>query len=66
MQSFLIAKLVEVVLTLLSDKVMKQVVDAFLDLIEDAVENSENKVDDAVVLPICKRIRETFNVPDND
>jgi len=40
--------------------------DQLLDLVEDMVENSDTKVDDAVVLPLIKLIRTSFQIPDND
>jgi hypothetical protein len=45
---------------------LKEFADMALDFIEDAVQKSENQVDDAVVLPILKRFRESFDIPDND
>lgn len=45
---------------------LKKFVDAGLDAIENAVEGSENTIDDKLVLPICKVIRGTFDIPDND
>jgi hypothetical protein len=41
-------------------------VDAGLDYIEDYVSKTENTMDDQVVLPMCRIIREVLNVPDND
>jgi hypothetical protein len=41
-------------------------VDAGLDHVEDTVEASENKLDDAVILPLCALVRKVLNVPDND
>jgi hypothetical protein len=66
MRSILIAQLVNVLLNILSNDIMKLAVDKMLDFIEDYVTDSANKVDDALVLPLCRRIRETFDVPDND
>lgn len=62
----LIKALVETVLTFASPTLMKQVADGILDLIEDTVINSQNKMDDMVVLPLCQRCREVFNVEDDD
>uniref|UniRef100_A0A6M3MBI8 Uncharacterized protein n=1 Tax=viral metagenome TaxID=1070528 RepID=A0A6M3MBI8_9ZZZZ len=53
-------------LKVLRPEVLKKSVDAMLDVIEDSVEKSANKVDDIVVLPLCALIRRTFDVPDND
>jgi hypothetical protein len=52
--------------TVLTPENLRKFVDAGLDAIEDLVQESENKIDDAIVLPICKTIRTAFNVPDND
>ena len=53
-------------LKVLSPEVLRKAVDAMLDVVEDAVADSTNVLDDTVVLPLCKLIRSTFNVPDND
>ena len=62
----LLLKLIPTLLGLLKGDVLKKAVDALLDAIENAVEKSENKVDDAIVLPLCNLIRNTFNIPDDD
>lgn len=53
-------------LKLLTPDILKQAVDKMLDVIEDAVSKSENKVDDVLVLPLCELIRNTFAIEDND
>jgi len=53
-------------LKVLSPETLRNAVDAMLDVVEDAVAESSNVLDDTVVLPLCKLIRSTFNVPDND
>jgi len=53
-------------LKILSPETLKKGVDALLDVVENSVEKSENKVDDMIVLPLCKVIRDTFGVEDND
>ncbi len=58
--------LMDAVSTFASEDLMMRVADGILDAIENAVENSSNKVDDMVILPICKRTREVFNIEDND
>ncbi|MGD9156813.1 MAG: hypothetical protein PVG39_00265 [Desulfobacteraceae bacterium] len=40
--------------------------DAGLDYIEDRVIASENKVDNALILPACSLVRTVLRVPDND
>jgi hypothetical protein len=57
---------VQSILAMASDEVVKAGMDALLDKIEDAVEASENQVDDMVVLPMCRRVRELMDIPDDD
>ena len=45
---------------------VKKWVDIGLDILESAIEKSETKYDDMVVLPIIKIIREAFDIPDDD
>ena len=53
-------------LELLTPDVIREGLDAFLDIVEDRAVDSTNKIDDALVLPICKVFRFTLNIPDND
>ena len=63
----LLKSLVETMLELLPDEKAKEIVDKALDKIEQTVEASSNKLDDAIVLPIIKKlIREPFGIEDND
>jgi hypothetical protein len=52
--------------SMLTPELLRRGVDALLDVIEEAVEKSPNKIDDIVVLPLCKLIRNTFDIPDED
>jgi hypothetical protein len=45
---------------------LKKWVDYALDIIEKKVEESPNKFDDMIVLPIIKLGRSQFDIPDND
>lgn len=40
--------------------------DKLLDSIEDVVESSETMIDDAVILPLVRLLRASFDIPDND
>lgn len=66
----LIVKMVGIVITKILSSVTKDVSQVFLDKIfdaaEDAIAKSENTVDDAVLLPAIEKIRELFDIPDND
>ena len=40
--------------------------DRVLDLVENLIEQSETRIDDAVVLPLLRVVRSAFSIPDND
>jgi hypothetical protein len=50
----------------LDEATMKRAADGLLDVIEDAVESTPNKIDDAVVLPLVRKLRQAFDVADLD
>ncbi len=54
--------IIPALLKLLTPDILKKAVDAMLDKIEESVKASENKVDDVLVLPLIKVIRNTFNI----
>ncbi|VAX24845.1 hypothetical protein MNBD_NITROSPINAE03-2035 [hydrothermal vent metagenome] len=58
---FIVAQLIKA----LTPDLMKRFADKILDAVEDAIQKSENKFDDAI-LPLLTLIRSAFNVPDND
>lgn len=62
----LVTSILGTLLSLLTPEIFKSALDAALDKIEDAVAASPNKVDDAIVLPLCKKARQLLDVPDND
>lgn len=64
MQEYLLKLLVDMLLDRLTPSAMQKIVDMTLDYIEDYVESTENRVDDAIILPLCEMIRATFNVED--
>jgi len=66
MKQTLIELLLKAVLTFLSEDQLKEFADTLLDFVENAVEKSGTTLDDAIVLPICKKVREAFGIPDND
>ena len=47
------------------DKV-RDAADNLLDKLEELVEGTGTKIDDAVLEPVFERIRETFNIPDGE
>lgn len=58
--------LIPFILTMLTKEQLKEFADMALDFVENAVQKSENPIDDIVVLPILQRLRDTFDIPDND
>ena len=61
-----LTNMVTAILSLLDDQTVKEFIDAGFDRIEDLVKASDNKIDDAVVLPMMAKIRQIIGVPDND
>jgi len=47
-------------------ELLRDQVDALLDIIERGIEESDTKVDDAVVGPIIDLVRVSFDIPDGD
>lgn len=66
MKSMMIAQLVNVLLTVVPDNMLKSLLDSLLDKIEEAVIDSSTKLDDAIVLPLVNKIRQQLDIPDND
>ena len=62
----IIINLFGLILAQLKPEILKEVIDKGLDVIEDKVAKTPNKIDDAIVLPLCAKIREAFDIPDND
>jgi hypothetical protein len=60
----IIIRLIGTLLSLVSNETIKKALDSFLDVIENAVEKTPNKIDDALVLALCKKIREALDVPE--
>ena len=66
LQTLLIQQLVTALVMLLSPEVLKRGLDVLLDLVEEAVSQTENRLDDLVVLRLCAQIRQVCDVPDHD
>ena len=62
----LIVSLIPHLLASLPKDIIRTGIDKLLDVIEDAVKKSETEIDDATILPICKMIRDSLGIPDND
>ena len=62
----LITQIVTMILSLLTKEQGKKLLDKLFDWIEDMVADTENKIDDAVILPLVNKARDILDVPDND
>ena len=67
----MVIKMFIAILTLMLDRLITPEMlqkhgDKIFDFIENAVADSETKIDDMAVLPIIKFFRVKFNIPDND
>lgn len=70
MQSVILTVLMPIIMGMLEDLLTPQNLqkygDKFFDFVEDAVADSETKIDDLTVLPVIQLLRRTLNIPDND
>lgn len=66
MQIWLVQQIMAALIIKLDADTIKRAADAMIDAVEDAVENTETELDDAVVIPLLDALRAAFNVPDND
>jgi hypothetical protein len=62
----LLQKLMEQLILRLPADVLKRFVDMFLDWAENLVEKTKTQLDDITILPMCRLVRNTFDIPDND
>ena len=66
MGSKLLIQAITLLLSLLTPDLLKELADKVLDFAEDKVLGSQNKIDDAIVLPVIETIRAAFDIPDDD
>jgi len=66
MKSFLISRLVQLLVSMLTPELMRKFIDVLIDFVEKEVKGSKSSLDDKIVLPICSIIRETFNVNEDN
>ncbi len=66
MKEKLVQHLVTVLLDIITEENSKKVIDSILDIVENQVEKTENKWDDMVIGGLCGKIREVFEITDND
>jgi hypothetical protein len=66
MKEKILIQLINLVIGMISPELLKRLADTFLDFIEDSVVESDNKIDDMIILPMCKMVRDAFDIEDND
>ena len=66
MKNAILLRLLAAILGSLKPEMLRAIADKILDWVEDSVAESENQIDDKVVLPLVKIARVTFNIPDGD
>lgn len=50
----------------LPDEALKKVADAAIDAAENLIEKTPTHIDDMIVLPLINKVRDVFDIPDND
>ena len=66
MKEMLLSQLFSLAMGMLSEETIRAFADALLDKVEVAIKESENTLDDKIVGLMCARVREVFDIPDND
>lgn len=60
--NLVLSQLVSVLITQLAPNIAKLVVSAILDVVEQAIKDTNTKTDDAILLPLVRAIRETYDL----
>lgn len=66
MVKVLLQTVVAVLSQLMTKENLKLIADSMLDAAENIVVQSTNTIDDQLVLPAIQKIRDAFDIPDND
>jgi len=66
MTKLMLKLIIDLLDKMMSKENMILIADALLDKIEEIVIDSANTIDDAIILPVVKKIRDTFGIIDND
>ena len=61
-----VGMVIEKALESVSTEEAKERIDALIDKVEDWVKDTDSKIDDITILPLCKLIRRVADIPDND
>lgn len=66
MKEKIMMMIASILLERLKPAALKKWADYGLDLLEDEIDESETTVDDRLVLPVIRGVREAFTIEDND
>lgn len=66
MQFYIIKQLLLTILSIVSDAILKAVAEATIKICRQMVIESENKVDDTILLPLLDRLETAFELDDDD
>jgi len=66
MKQVIIQQAISALIRALPPRVLADGADYLLDAVEKAIEQSETRVDDDLLLPLFKVIRTAFSLPDDD
>lgn len=61
-----VSALVASLLSNVNEESVRRAFDSILDRIENIVADTENKYDDAAILPVVDMVRTALSIPDND
>jgi hypothetical protein len=64
-KAMLLGNLIKLIVNMLTPELLKTFADMVLDFVENYVEGSKSKIDDAIILPLCASIRGAFGIPDD-
>lgn len=66
MKAQMLQLLFTALMTFFNEELMKKFADTLLDFVEDFVAGTNSKIDDMLILPLCNRVREAFDIEDKD
>jgi len=66
MQAVIIQKLLGVVLATVSDAILKAIAEAVIGVVREKVVESENRIDDLIVLPLLDKLEVAFELDDDE
>ncbi len=66
MKTLIIKKLLEIILATASEVIIKAIAEAIIDVVRAKVIESENQIDDMIVLPLLDKVEDAFELDDDD